>query len=75
MGPGHAGLGRGQPELGMAGRFIPHGPCDPGSRPPLRKPTHSARCFPTTSSEPTSRSSPTPDVKCTGVSPEPPPTP
>jgi hypothetical protein len=45
----------------------------------LPKPTHSARCFPTTSSAPISKSSPTPDVKHTGrrisgLSPEHPPT-
>lgn len=79
VGPGHTGPGCGQPELGTASRFVPHGLHDPGSQPPVWTPAPSARCFPTTSSELTSKSSPTPDVKRTGrwfpgLSPEPPPT-
>ena len=70
---------RGQHEFCVASRFVPLGLLDPGSQPPVWKLACHARCFPTTSSELTSKSSPTPDVKRTGrgfpgLSPEPPPT-
>lgn len=78
-GQGRGGPGRGQPGLGAAGRPVPglRGP-DPG--PPPWKPTRPARCFPITSSELASKSSPAPDVRRAGrwfpdPLPEPPPTP
>lgn len=60
--------------------FVPHGLRNPGPEPPLSQPARLPGVFPTTSSELTSKRSPTPDVKRTGrwlpgLSPEPPPHP